>query len=182
MADSHLKERDGRGGAAPRRGIGGKMALFALVAAAWVGLDVVTKGFFHACDPGQVVAGPFWGLFRFRLVHNTGAAWGMFGDSTLALGVLSLAVCAVLLAAAFFFAPRLNRLQMLGSALVFAGGIGNAIDRFTLGYVVDFIEAVFIDFPVFNVADIGVTCGFFLIVLGFALGERASAREREALG
>ena len=61
-----------------------------------------------------------------------------------------------------------------------AGGIGNALDRFTLGYVVDFIEPVFIDFPVFNVADIGVTCGFVLFLAGMLLswhrGDRADAQ------
>ena len=47
---------------------------------------------------------------------------------------------------------------------MFAGGIGNALDRFTLGYVVDFVDFTFIDFPVFNVADIGVTCGFVVFI------------------
>ena len=42
---------------------------------------------------------------------------------------------------------------------------GNMIDRVFLGYVVDFIEAVFIDFPVFNVADICVTVGAFLMAI-----------------
>ena len=50
-----------------------------------------------------------------------------------------------------------------------AGGIGNAIDRFAQSYVVDFIEFSFIDFPVFNVADIGVTCGFVLLFIGLIL-------------
>ncbi len=62
-------------------------------------------------------------------------------------------------------------------ALVVAGGLGNAIDRFTLGYVVDFIEPVFIDFPVFNVADIGVTCGFVLFVVAMILAYRRADRE-----
>ena len=58
---------------------------------------------------------------------------------------------------------------------------GNAFDRFTLGYVVDFIEPVFIDFPVFNVADIGVTCGFVLFVAGMILAYRRADREAAAL-
>ena len=55
---------------------------------------------------------------------------------------------------------------MLGGALIVAGGLGNALDRFTLGYVVDFIDTTFISFPTFNVADIGVTCGFVLFFAG----------------
>ena len=60
--------------------------------------------------------------------------------------------------------------------LVVAGGIGNAIDRFSQGYVVDFIEPVFIDFPVFNVADIGVTCGFVLFLVGVIVSWRHEDR------
>ena len=47
-----------------------------------------------------------------------------------------------------------------------------AIDRFSQLYVVDFIDFTFIDFPVFNVADIGVTCGFVLLVIGYLLATR----------
>ena len=61
---------------------------------------------------------------------------------------------------------------------MFAGGLGNAVDRFTLGYVVDFIDPVFIDFPTFNIADIGVTCGF--VIFFAALFLRARREEAEA--
>ena len=58
-----------------------------------------------------------------------------------------------------------------------AGGLGNAYDRFFTGYVVDFINVTFMDFPVFNVADIGVTCGivaFFVFVIFFDFKEDAA--------
>ena len=60
--------------------------------------------------------------------------------------------------------------------LVVAGGIGNAIDRFTLGFVVDFIEPTFIDFPIFNIADIGVTCGIILFIVSLLIHERTEAK------
>lgn len=143
-------------------------ALFAVVALVWLALDQATKAYFNGFELGQDIAGPFLGLFQFTLVHNTGAAWGLFSGSTAALGVVSLAVSAAVAVLAVRFAPRSNALLVLGAALVAAGGIGNAIDRFALGYVVDFIEASFIDFPVFNVADIGVTCGVVLAVVALA--------------
>lgn len=149
---------------------------FALVAIAWVAFDRITKAYFDAAYTlGQV--SPFeLPLFHFRLVHNTGMAWGMFGDSTFALGVLSCVVC-IAIACAFAFWRRLfghapNALETFGLSLVFAGGLGNAIDRFAQGYVVDFIEFTFVDFPVFNIADIGVTCGFVLVVLGYLWATR----------
>ena len=130
-----------------------------------------------------MIAGPFLGLVRFHLVHNTGAAWGMFGDSTFLLGVMSLVVCVLITVYLFFLSQRPNAAQVVGVALVVAGGLGNAFDRFTLGYVVDFIEPVFIDFPVFNIADIGVTCGFVLFVIGLVLHERKlAASEAVAAG
>lgn len=155
------------------------MAVFAALALAWLALDRATKAAFDAYRPGELIAGPFANVFQLRLVHNTGAAWGMFGDSTFALGVLSSAVCLAVLAGAVALRRRMPGVAAVGAALVFAGGLGNAIDRFAFGYVVDFIEPVFIDFPVFNVADIGVTCGIVLLFIGYLLYERREvARER----
>ncbi|MBR0403740.1 MAG: signal peptidase II [Eggerthellaceae bacterium] len=147
----------------------GKVGLFAGLAVLWVVLDQVTKSFFAGQEPGGIIAGPFFGLVDIRLVHNTGGAWGIFSQSTFGLGVFSLIVCAVI--AAFFLgtARQCNLLQTVSFALIVAGGIGNAIDRFAQGFVIDFIEFSFIDFPVFNVADIGVTCGFALLVIGMLL-------------
>ncbi len=85
---------------------------------------------------------------------------------------MSLMVCVLLAVYLFFLAYRPNMVQVVGAALVVAGGLGDAFDRFALGYVVDFIEPVFIDFPVFNVADIGVTCGFVLFLVGVIVSWR----------
>ena len=154
------------------------IALVALIAVAWLVLDQATKAFVEgAYAVGDHIAGPYLGLVQFVLVHNTGMAWGLLGDSTFLLGVLSVLVVAVLAVYLAWEGDRANRLEAIGGALVIGGGLGNAIDRFTLGYVVDFIDAAFIDFPVFNVADIGVTCGFMLFIIGFFLHERALEQE-----
>lgn len=160
---------------------GSKALIFGGVTLAWLCLDMLTKSFFNnSYAVGEVITDSLLGLVRFRLVHNTGAAWGMFGDSTLLLGIFSLVICVVVAAYLFFFSRRTTALEAVGAALVVAGGLGNAIDRLTLGYVVDFIEPVFIDFPVFNVADIGVTCGFILFVLGMFLSYRRLEKEEAA--
>ena len=49
-------------------------------------------------------------------------------------------------------------------AAIWAGGLGNMIDRVRLGYVVDMIEVEFLTFPVFNVADCFITCGCILLI------------------
>lgn len=148
------------------------LCVFAAVVLLWLAADIATKAVCNGYGLGEVIAGPFLGLVQFRLAHNTGAAWGMFGDSTFALGVMSLLVCAALAAYLIATARRANLAEVIGIALVVAGGLGNALDRFTLGYVVDFIDTTFIEFPTFNVADIGVTCGFVLFFAGMLWGMR----------
>lgn len=148
------------------------LCVFAAVVLLWLAADIATKAVCNGYGLGEVIAGPFLGLVQFRLAHNTGAAWGMFGDSTFALGVMSLLVCAALTAYLVATAKRANLAEVIGVALVVAGGLGNALDRFTLGYVVDFIDTTFIEFPTFNVADIGVTCGFVLFFAGMLWGMR----------
>ncbi len=148
------------------------LCVFAAVVLLWLAADIATKAVCNGYGLGEVIAGPFLGLVQFRLAHNTGAAWGMFDDSTFALGVMSLLVCAALTAYLIATARRANLVEVVGIALVVAGGLGNALDRFTLGYVVDFIDTTFIEFPTFNVADIGVTCGFVLFFAGMLWGMR----------
>ena len=142
--------------------------LFFALFAVWEVLDRITKAYFDSALSRGQSAEAIPGLCRWTLVHNTGGAWGMLSDATFMLGVFSLVV-SVLLA---IFAIRWNEgatwVETAALALVVAGGFGNAVDRFALGYVVDFINVSFMDFPVFNVADIGVTVGmvvFFVALL-----------------
>jgi len=97
------------------------------------------------------------GLFRLERVHNDGAAWSSLSGARWLLIVIT----AVGLGALAFLALRIVRhpLGLWALWLVIGGGVGNLIDRASLGYVVDMIAAEFIRFPVFNAADIFVTCG-----------------------
>ncbi len=160
-----------------------KTVAFICTGIVWLLADLYTKSLFSDVKVGQLVAGPFAGLFDIRLVHNRGAAWGMLSDSTLALGVFSAVLCAVAFVYFLLTVKRASWLEAIGLALVVGGGIGNAVDRFVQGYVVDFIETTFIDFPVFNVADIGVTCGIVLFMVGILLSgahtEGAAAEKTE---
>ena len=169
---AHLKAMKGRRNAA---------ALFACVAILWLLVDIATKAYFNSGQffVGQFIAGPFLGLFEFVLVHNTGAAWGIFGDSTFALGVFSLLMCLAILAFFLYLSKDISWSETFGIALVFSGGLGNAIDRFNLNYVVDFINFSFMDFPVFNIADIGVTCGIVIFLVAFFMREHGGQKEGE---
>lgn len=160
------------------------LILFSLVAFAWVVFDRLTKDYFDgAYAVGEVVTDPIIGLFRFSLVHNTGGAWGIFGESTLFLAVTSMVVCLFILVYFFMLSSKANIGEVLGLALVLAGGLGNGIDRFAFGYVVDFIEFTFIQFPVFNIADIGITCGFPIIIICMLFTwARERKKHRQAAG
>lgn len=90
--------------------------------------------------------------------ENTGAAFSAFSDSTMLLSVFTL-IMLIGVAVYMFFAD--GRIKNICTVCIFAGGAGNLIDRFAQGYVVDYIKTLFIDFPVFNFADILVVCGTF---------------------
>lgn len=156
-----------------------RSVVFFGIAIAWVIYDRLTKMYFEGAYALGQVSPVDYLLVRFRLVHNTGMAWGLFGDSTFMLGMVSLVVCAAIVALFFLFGKFFDRpptlVECTALGLVLAGGIGNAIDRFFQGYVVDFLEFTFIDFPVFNIADIGVTCGFVLLLICLFVPRRSSS-------
>lgn len=139
--------------------------VFFVGALAWLALDQLTKALADTAAPGTLLWPGAPGVFDFYLVHNTGGAWGIFAGNQTALGVFALVVCAVILLAGHLRRSKAPTVEMAAYALVLAGGLGNAIDRFVRGYVVDFFDFRLIDYPVFNVADIGVVVGVILLVI-----------------
>ena len=102
------------------------------------------------------------GFLRLNYVENTGAAFGMFKNNTVVLSVFT-AIIVIGCLYFIFVKPFENKVYNVCLVMIVAGGIGNLIDRLFRHYVVDYIEALFIEFPVFNFADILVTCGSFLL-------------------
>ena len=105
------------------------------------------------------------GLFRLTYVQNHGAAFSILQNQQW----LFLAMFLVLTAAIVYdFAKKsmpFTKLERWLIVLLYAGGLGNMIDRIRLGYVVDMIELEFMTFPVFNVADCFITCSCILLLL-----------------
>ncbi len=137
----------------------------ALFAAAAVGLDQWTKALTVAHIPLYADV-PFWdGLFHFTYVQNTGAAFSSFEGQQWLFALIFVVFTGVML-----FELRKNTMGFLTAerwcmVAIWAGGLGNMIDRVRLGYVVDMIEVEFIRFPVFNVADCFITCGCVLLAV-----------------
>ena len=114
----------------------------------------------EAHTPSAALVPVIDGVVGFRLVHNFGAAWGSFSGMVIVLVIVSIVLCAIILAYMIYVAKEASVLETVGLALIFAGGLGNMIDRLVRGYVVDFVEPLFIDFPNFNIADRGGSpCG-----------------------
>ena len=108
-------------------------------------------------------------VLHLTYVENTGAAFGMMKDARWIFMVTStLAIIGIL---GYMFhriyvkKSRMPRMEALSLSLIVGGGIGNMIDRTTLGYVVDMIDCRFINFAVFNVADSFVCIGAGLMIL-----------------
>ncbi len=134
------------------------------VAGAVVVLDQITKWWIRThLELGQVIF-----LLRkplpVRLVHwyNRGGVFGLFQEFSWLWTLLALIITLVLLR----FYPRLSTSWPLrwGLAFQLGGALGNLVDRFLLGHVTDFISVS--RFPIFNVADMAITLGIFLLLIG----------------
>ncbi|OIP71061.1 MAG: signal peptidase II [Oscillatoriales cyanobacterium CG2_30_40_61] len=109
---------------------------------------------------------PLWrDVFHLTYVTNTGAAFSLFSNGgILWLRWLSLLVSLGLMAMAWF-GPRLHRWEQVGYGLILGGALGNGIDRFVSGHVVDFLDFRLINFPVFNLADISINIGIWCLIM-----------------
>lgn len=114
--------------------------------------------------------------------ENTGAAFSAFSDSTLMLSIVTLIL--LLGGVIFLFLGKIEgKLLNVCAVLILAGGAGNLIDRFSQGYVVDYIKTLFVNFPVYNFADILVVVGVF-VVCGYLIydiirEEKQKKKEKE---
>lgn len=102
------------------------------------------------------------GIVSILYVRNTGAAWGMF-EGKMVFFYLITAVAVGTLLYLMFKEKGKSKLLLTAYSLILAGAVGNFIDRIRLGYVVDMFKFEFIDFPIFNVADICLTIGVIFL-------------------
>ena len=119
-------------------------------------------------------------IFYITNVNNTGGAWGMFSGNVPLLAVISSIVVIVLL---YFLKSEknLNKLSITYYGMLFAGIIGNLIDRLFNGYVTDFLNFYIFgyDYPVFNIADILIVLGMILMVIDVLRGEVYAYNKRK---
>ena len=106
------------------------------------------------------------GVFSLSYLENNGAAWGMFGGKIDFLVILTSVIVISIVVFMFVMPESSHFLPMrVVCGFVIAGAVGNLYDRIVLGHVVDFFYFELIDFPVFNVADCYIVCGFIAVVI-----------------
>ena len=115
------------------------------------------------------------GLLQLRLVVNTGAAFSLLTGNAPLLGLVSAAVAAGLVLWIQTSGP-LRPWQALGLGLLLGGALGNGIDRWRLGHVVDLLEALPVSFPVFNLADVAINLAVLCLAIDLWRGDGRAAR------
>ena len=102
-------------------------------------------------------------IFNIDFVRNYGAAFNLLSGSRFFLSFIS--VISAIILSYFIFISENKHINKYGLSLILAGSIGNGIDRILKGYVIDFIKIKFIDFPVFNIADIVINIGVLILII-----------------
>ena len=126
-----------------------------IVALAVVGLDQLTKVLIYGTAARSILGNLLW----FESTLNTGVAFSMFEGKSYIFIITSLIASAAfcwLISSKRFFG---NRFEKVCFGLILGGTLGNVIDRFFFAGVRDFISLKFINFAIFNVADMAITIG-----------------------
>ena len=156
-------------------------SLLVLFAAAIVALDQWTKRLILAADAaGKLPSKSILGIFHLTHTENTGGAWSLFeGQLWLFIAVMVLFVAVLVLLVWKKVVTRPSELTCL--AAILGGGVGNMIDRLVTGSVTDMICFDFVEFLIFNVADIFITvgCGALILCAMFSDKKKGAAEVDE---
>ena len=133
---------------------------WAIAAAVFIA-DRITKILAPGIPEGGRVLIP--GVIGLRYAENRGIAFSLLSGAPWVLGVISL----LIIAAAFFFlrGKKLRPPALTGLMMMLGGAAGNMVDRFVHGFVPDMIEVLFMNFAIFNVADMFLCIGCGLVML-----------------
>ena len=157
-----------------------------LIGAIIILVDQFTKGVvqdsFYLGESKTIIEG----LFNLTYVKNKGAAFGMGASApdwlrAILFLYLPVAACFYLLYLVWVSRNQKNWIPCWAYGLIFAGAVGNLIDRFMLDYVVDFLDFYIKDshFPAFNVADSAISIAAGLLILDLILDYRRGGPEKD---
>ena len=142
-----------------------QLFLYLLLSAGVAVLDQITKYLTVRFIPLYEHIEVLPGVVGLTYVRNTGAAFSSFEGMQWLFALIFLVFTGALLWEYFKRRLPFTRFERFCIAAIYGGGLGNMIDRLRLGYVVDMIETLFVDFPVFNGADCFITCGCIALLV-----------------
>ena len=117
-------------------------------------------------------------IVQLRYVLNDGAAFGLFGGSQFMLQVVT-SIGLIVLLYMIYGKKTYSKIETFSLIMVFSGGAGNLINRVASGYVVDYIDPVFVNFAVFNFADCLICVGLFLLTICVFSQEIKEKKQKE---
>ncbi|KUO64224.1 MAG: hypothetical protein APF80_17560 [Alphaproteobacteria bacterium BRH_c36] len=154
-------------------------ALGFVVAACAFGIDQISKGIALATTSLQagIEVFPF---FNFVLVRNYGVSFGLFAGEA-HWGALASIGIAMAIGLSIWMWRSQRKLQVIGIGLLIGGALGNVLDRFRHGAVIDFLgfRPVGSGWPAFNLADVAIVCGAGLLIIESL---RSESRPQSGLG
>ena len=162
-----------------------KLTIFGITFPVVMILDFITKRWALAALADGHRGELLGGLIPLHLAFNKGAAFGIsIGDDSRWFFVPVTIIALVLLTVLLKQAAERDYLRMSAIAFVVSGAVGNLYDRVRWSRgVVDFIGPIdlgFWDFPIFNVADMAITCGAILLAFSFWMEEKAERAQKVA--
>jgi len=141
--------------------------IYILIAFVLILIDLVSKYFARIKLKNKLEFDLIKHVIKLTYLENHGAAFGILQNQIILFSLISIFV---LIAIVYYFLNLKTKLEKIFVVLLFSGTVGNFIDRLCFGRVIDFIAFDFINFPVFNLADIflciGVTGLFFMLSFG----------------
>ena len=130
-----------------------------------VSIDFISKMLVEKYLKNKIGVNIIKNVLGFRYIENTGAAFGILKNQRFFF--IAITIVALFVIGYYFFASKQNQINKTALVFVFAGTLGNFLDRIFKGYVIDFIDIIPTDFPIFNFADVFLVSGLFIIGLGF---------------
>ncbi len=111
-------------------------------------------------------------FFDFSYLKNTGAAFSVLKESNYFLGIFALIVSASIIFYVHKNYTKLKNLDIYAYAVLLAGILSNMCERFFDGFVTDYIKLSFIEFPVFNLADVFINVGAVILIVSILFEKR----------
>ncbi len=155
-----------------------KIKYFYIISLIIIAGDLISKHFLEG-----VTAEFLRGFVSIYSVHNYGASWSILSGAQWLFIVLAVVFVAGMIAFDLFYKRdfRANGWYKTGYALLLGGIIGNLVDRIAFGYVRDFIKLEFMNFPIFNIADIALTIGCICLVIWLLFWGIRGEKEKELI-